>query len=319
MRRIIFIVILSSQAILLAQQQREKEEANDTLRKTFIEFKWSNDFTYETDYYYSNGFSFEVLGPWAKQNPINAILVPSPNRSIKQFGITLVQDIYTPDERFDVEKQLDGDRPFAAYLLLGFIKKTYDPIKRNKVISELQIGVLGPAALGEETQNGIHDILPTSSRINGWENQISNSVAINYSAEVYKSLYSLSWIELSGVAKGKLGIPFTQFEAGGILRLGYFDSYPNGFEMFSKKKWTAYFFAEAFGKAVCYNATLQGGLFNSSVYTLDTINNFIGSYRLGISVLYSLYKLEIATTFNTPEFPGALSHRWAYASIQVGF
>ena len=319
MRRIIFILILSLQANLHAQEEGGKEKANETLRKTFIEFKWSNDFTYETDYYYSNGFSFEVLGPWAKQNPINAVLVPNPNGSINQFGVTLVQDIYTPYERFDVEKQLDEDRPFAAYLLLGFIKKTYDPIKRNKVISELQIGVLGPAALGEETQNGIHDMLPTSSRINGWENQISNSVAINYSAEVYKSLYSLSWIELSGVVKGKLGIPFTQVEVGGIVRLGYLSFYPSGFEMFSERKGTAHFFAEVFGKTIGYNATLQGGLFSSSVYTLDSINNFIGSYRLGISVAYNLFKLEIATTFNTPEFHGALSHRWAYASIQVGF
>ena len=89
--------------------------------------------------------------------------------------------------------------------------------------------------------------------------------------------------------------------------------------MFYKKKGTAYFFAEAFGKAVGYNATLQGGFFSSSVYTLDSINHFVGSYRLGVSVSCILYKLEIATTFNTPEFPGALSHRWAYASIQVGF
>lgn len=319
MRRIFIVLILFQQYFLFAQNHSDKESVEKVLKKTFIEFKWSNDFTYETDYYYSNGFSFEVLGPWAKLNPINKILVPNPKRSIRQFGVTLVQDIYTPHERFDVEKQLDGDRPFAAYLLLGFIKKTYDPRKRNKIISELQVGVLGPTALGEETQNGIHDLLPTSSRVNGWENQISNSLAVNYSAEFYKSFYSLSWIEFSGVAKGKLGIPFTHVELGGSLRLGYFDSYPNGFEMFSKRRWSTCFFAEALGKTVGYNATLQGGVFSSSVYTLDNINHFVGSYRLGISAVYNLFKLEIATTFNTPEFSEALSHRWTYASIRVGF
>ncbi len=319
MHRIIFTLILFQQIFLLAQDHGNKNNFEKTLEKIIIEFKWSNDFIYETDYYYTNGFAFEVLGPWAKPNPINAILIPNSKHSFTQYGITLIQDIYTPQERFDVEKQLDGDRPFAAYMLLGIIKKTYDPTKRTKIISALQIGVLGPAALGKETQNGIHDILPTSSRVNGWENQISNSLAINYTCEFYKSLFEISWFELSGAAKGKLGIPFTQVELGGILRLGYFDSYPKGFDMFSRRKWSAYFFAEMFGKAVGYNATLQGGLFSSSVYTLDSINHFVGSYRLGISAAYNLFKLEIATTFNTPEFQGALSHRWAYASVRVGF
>ncbi|MCD6598711.1 MAG: lipid A deacylase LpxR family protein, partial [Bacteroidales bacterium] len=253
MYRIIFILILFQQIILLAQDHGNKDNYEKTLEKTIIEFKWSNDFVYETDYYYTNGFAFEVLGPWAKPNPINIVLIPSPEKSVTQFGITLIQDIFTPQERFDVEKQIDGDRPFAAYLLVGFIKKSYDPRKNIEVLSELQIGVLGPAALGKETQDGIHDLLPTSERLNGWENQISNSLAINYTCEFYKSFFEIGWFEFSGAAKGKLGIPFTQVELGGIVRLGYFDSYPNGFEMFSIRKRNAYLFAEVFGKAVGYN------------------------------------------------------------------
>jgi len=319
MFRIIFIFILIQQLSLLAQDHGNKEKVSNVLKKSFIQFKWSNDFMYETDYYYTNGFAFEVSGPWAKKNTINSILIPSPEKSINQFGVTLVQDIYTPYERVDVEKQLDGDRPFAAYLLLGFIKKTYDPIKRNKIISELQFGVLGPSALGEETQNWIHDMLPTSERLNGWENQISNSVAINYSTGFYKSLYRLSWVGLTGTANGKLGIPFTHIKLGGGARIGYLSSYPKDFEVFSENRMTAFLFAEVFGKAVGYNATLQGGLFSSSTYTLDVINHFVGSYRLGISVSYNLLNLEMATTFNTPEFPGALSHRWSWIVIRAGF
>jgi len=30
--------------------------------KTF-QFKWSNDFEYQTDYYYTNGFSFQLISP----------------------------------------------------------------------------------------------------------------------------------------------------------------------------------------------------------------------------------------------------------------
>ncbi|VAX27751.1 hypothetical protein MNBD_IGNAVI01-2720 [hydrothermal vent metagenome] len=319
MIRIIIILTIFQQVFLLAQSGSRKDNSKKIAEKTVVQFKWSNDFIYQTDYYYTNGFAFEVLGPWAEANPINSILIPSSKKNISQFGITLVQDIYTPRERYNVEEQLEGDRPFAAYLLLGFIKKSIDPENKIKITSELQIGVLGPAALGEQTQNGIHDMLPTSSRINGWENQISNSLAIDYSAEFYKALFEFSWFDFSGIVKGKLGTPFTQAEIGGAIRLGWFDSYPQGFEMFSPKNWTAYFFAEVFGKSVGYNATLQGGLFSTSIYTLEKINRFIGSYRLGISATYNLFTIEMAVTYNTPEFPGALSHKWGYAIIRVGF
>ena len=319
MFRLIIILIVFQQLKFLAQDLSLNDNQGDLSNKTFVEFMWSNDFVYETDYYYTNGFAFEVLGPWAKPIPINRILIPSSDKSLNQFGVTINQDIFTPQERVDVEKQLDGDRPFAVYLLLGLIKKTFDHANKTKVMSEIQVGVLGPAALGKETQNGIHDMLPTSSRVNGWENQISNSIAIQYTGEFYKTLYQVGWIEISGVIKGKLGIPYTQVEVGSILRFGYFDAYPYDLEMFSKNSWSVYFFAEVTGRAVVYNATLQGGLFSTSIYTLDEINRFVGNYNLGLSLAYKLFKLELATNFNTPEFPGALSHKWAYASIRAGF
>jgi len=314
MTRKILILALLFQTSLLAQSKPK-----NILDKTFIQFKWSNDFVYDTDYYYTNGFAFEVMGPWAKGNPINSILIPSTSKSINQFGVTLTQDIFTPQEKYNVEEQLKGDRPFAAYMLLGFIKKSFNPERNIKIISEVQVGVLGPAALGKETQDGIHDMLPTSKRLNGWENQISNTLAINYSIEVYKSLFSLRWFNLYGSAKGKLGIPFTHLEIGSSIRLGWFGLYPQGFESFSKRNWTAYFFVEAFGRIVGYNATMQGGLFNTSIYTLSDINNFLVNYKLGVTFGYKLFTLELASTYNSPEFPEALSHKWAYAIIRVGF
>lgn len=319
MIRIIIVLIVFQQVFLLAQNGNRKNNSEKAVEKTFVQFKWSNDFIYQTDYYYTNGFAFEVIGPWAEANPINLILIQGSNKNLDQFGVTLVQDLFTPQERYNVEEQLKVDRPFAAYLLFGFIKKSFDPGRKIKITSELQIGVLGPAALGEQTQNGIHNMLPTSSRINGWENQISNSLAIDYAVEFYKSLFKLNWFDFSGAVKGKLGIPFTHAEIGGAIRMGWFDLYPQGFEMLSQNIWTVYFFAEVFGKAVGYNATLQGGLFSTSTYTLDKINRFVGSYRLGVSVTYKLFTFEIATTYNTPEFPGALSHNWGYAIVRIGF
>lgn len=308
-----FLIAISS---TIAQNRTTQPSILD---KTTIQFRWSNDFIYNTDYYFTNGFEFEILSPLAKRNPINIFLIPSLDESLNRYGFTLVQNMFTPKEKFDVEKQLDGDRPFAAYLLVGFKNKSLNPEKQIAVISEIQFGVLGPAALGEETQDAIHNVTGNSANLNGWENQISNSVALNYMASIYKTLYSNCWFDIYAVGKGGLGIPYTFLQAEGGLRLGLFEKNPQGFEMFSQKKVMFFVFAEIFERLVGYNATLQGGLISKSTYTIENINHLIGGYRLGISFVYNLLKLELATTYNSPEFPGALSHKWGYVVIKVGF
>ncbi len=314
-RTLIFFFLISITSTL-AQNRVTK---NSILEKTTIQFKWSNDFIYSTDYYFTNGFEFEALGPWAKSNPINKFLIPSLDDSLNRYGFTLAQDMFTPKEKLDVKKQLDGDRPFAAYLLVGFKKKSLNPEKQIAVISEIQIGVLGPAALGEETQDAIHNATGNSANLNGWENQISNSIALNYMASIYKTLYSNCWFDFYTVGKGGLGIPYTYLQVEGGLRFGLFEKKPQGFEMFSQSKVMLFVFAEIFERLVGYNATLQGGLFSKSTYTIESINHLVGGYRLGIIFAYSLLKLELATTYNSPEFPGALSHKWGHAAIKVGF
>ena len=305
--------------VLAVSSSAQNGTTSKKMEKTTIQFKWSNDFIYNTDYYYTNGFKFEVMGPWAKSNPINNILIPSFKNSQNRYGFTLAQDMFTPKEKFDIEKQLDGDRPFAAYILLGFKKKSFSPEKKIAVISEVQIGILGPAALGEETQDAIHNLTGNSANLNGWENQISNSIVLNYKASIYKTLFSSCWFDFYAAGKGGLGIPYTFIEVGAGVRLGLFDENPRNFEIFSKKKIRVFVFAQIFERLVGYNATLQGGLFGTSTYTIESINHLVGGYSLGMNFVYSLFHVEAGTRFNSPEFSGALSHKWAYVSIKAGF
>ena len=224
----------------------------------------------------------------------------------------MLQDIYTPKAKFYIPDQLNGDRPFAAYILLGAKKISFNKAARIKLYSELQVGVLGPAALGEEVQNGIHKLLPTSGEVNGWENQISNSLMINYSASLEKIIPIIKWFEASGIFSTQLGLPFTNVGVGLQTRVGIFNLLPTGFEFLSKREWEMFFTLSAKGKVVGYNATLQGGLFSESVYTLSKINRFVGYASLGFTVIYKGIKLEYVQHFNTPEFSNSLYHSWGY-------
>jgi len=316
MYKLITVFLFLIPVLINGQEATNLEEAKSL---SSFEFKWSNDFEYQTDYYYTNGFAFEVFTPWAKANPINSILFPIKSKEFELFSFTLTQDIFTPKAKFDVEDQLNGDRPFAAYLLLGFKKVTFNKVSRIRTYSEMQIGVLGPAAFGEEVQNGIHNNLPTSAQVVGWENQINNSLMINYSVSMEKQFYYNNWFEFSGISSAKFGLPFTNVDVGIQTRIGLINPLPKDFEFLSSQKWQFFLTLSANGSLVGYNATLQGGLFSESVYTLSSINRFVGSANIGLTLIYKKFKLEYVQHFNTPEFPGALYHSWGYLLFKFGF
>jgi len=286
---------------------------------SIFEFKWSNDFQYKTDRYFTNGFAFEVYTANFSNNPINSILLPTKKGDFEFFGISLTQDIFTPKDKFTVQNQLNGDRPFAAYLLVGFTKSSFNPNDGIVYNSQLQFGILGPLAFGEETQNGIHRNVSTSAQVIGWENQIRNSLMINYSASIEKNFYNNNWLELSGITSAKIGVPFTKANVGFKSRIGVFDSFTKNFDFLSTQKWQLFVSLSSNVGIIGYNATLQGGLFFENIYTLSEINRFVGNASLGFTAIYKSLKLEYTQHFNTAEFPKADNHSWGYFLIKFAF
>lgn len=316
MHKLIILFLLAIQIAITGQDSLSLEK---TKAFSSFEFKWSNDFEYQTDYYYTNGFAFEVFTPRVKLNIINLILFPFLSSELDLYSVTLVQDIFTPKEKFNIENQLNGDRPFAAYILLGFKKVVFDKTTRIRTYSELQFGILGPVAFGEEVQNGIHNNLPTSAPVIGWENQISNSLMFNYSASIEKQFYYNNWFEFSGISSVKLGLPFTFVNFGVETRVGLIDYLPKDYEFFSSRKWQFFLTLSASGSLVGYNATLQGGILSESIYTLNSINRFVGYANVGLTLIYKKFKMEYVQHFNTPEFSGAVYHSWGYLLFKFGF
>lgn len=297
-----------------------QEKTADILPQNIISFKWSNDVIFETDYYYTNGLRFEFYFSFLKSNPVNYILLPSSDNSMKYYGLTLTQDLYTPTEVTDTLR-LRADRPYAAYILLGFEKISYDRIKKLRIYSAFELGIIGESAYGKETQNVIHDWLPTTSTLFTWLNQIKDDFAINYTAEIEKGFWDGSWFNINGITSTKLGSPYTYLDAGFAGRLGKYDlNYHPDFAMSSNMDWQGYLFADFRGRFVLYNATLQGGLFNNnSIYTVDAIEHWVGDFSVGISVLYKYVKLDFGIHHITPEFEGGKEHKYGYLNIRAGF
>src|SRR5690606_37179807 len=79
---------------------------------------------------------------------------------------------------------------------------------------EFDLGVVGPAALGKQVQNGFHEII-NSPAANGWHNQIQNEPGFILSVE--RKLRQPIIGATPGDDFGIDALPFVNIQAGNVL------------------------------------------------------------------------------------------------------
>ncbi len=80
-------------------------------------------------------------------------------------------------------------------LLLGIFMENTDKVRfynsQNVLITNLQVGVIGPNAKGQEFQNFMHQIY-NYPEAKGWKHQIHNAFALNLNTTFIKHFKKLS-------------------------------------------------------------------------------------------------------------------------------
>lgn len=309
--KILFFSILFNQFLHIGAQTNSQD--------LIFELNVANDMTFFTDHYFSSGIDLNVYATFMAKSPLNKILIPHQKNSKVYYALTFTHNMYTPIY-IDTISYRSIDHPFAAYILFGNRKVSYNETYRLKVISEFQIGVIGSVAGGQVFQNTMHDHIPIAGPVEGWENQIYNDFCFQYSALLEKGIVDLKGLELNAFGGGILGLPHTEAQLGLNFRFGYFDDYFQHIGINKNRNWQFWFFCGGDVNYVAYNAVLQGGLFNTgNSYALESINHFLWHTKFGGTLVYKSIKLEIAQEVITPSFPSALWHRWAYVSLMLGF
>jgi len=284
-----------------------------------FELNVANDMSYFTDYYFSSGINFKVYAPFMVKSPVSKIMLPHHADNINYYALTITHHLYTPIY-YDSLTLRSIDHPFAAYLLFGNRKESFNAVKRYKLTSELQLGLIGPLAGGQMFQNTLHDYIPFAGSVTGWETQIGNDICLQYASLLEKGIACNKWFELNAYAGGKLGIPHTEAQLGVYGRIGYFGDYFRHIGINRNETWQLWLFCAGDANIVAYNAVLQGGLFNhSDPNTLKTINHLLWHTRFGGTLVYKTIKFEIAQEVVSPPFQTGLWHRWAYVSLMIGF
>lgn len=117
-----------------------------------------------TDRYYTNGIKFGVGLPFdLLQVPAAQVLRsldPEGGEDI-HIGLFVGQNMYTPRDIGIAAPQPD-DRPWAAWLYLGGVAQRARGNRLDTV--EFDVGVVGPAALGEQVQKGWHRLVRVRGR-----------------------------------------------------------------------------------------------------------------------------------------------------------
>ena len=302
--------------IFMAQKIDNMASFRDVKSTNYFRFHYDNDYFTSTDKDYTQGYNFELTSPRLAKNPINHLFI-SPKNSEFKYGLSLEHIGFTANSIASDEIQY-GERPFAAAIMLKSFSIATDTIQKSRLVSSLNLGIIGPGAFGGDMQTAIHEA--TGNTIpKGWYNQIKNDVVINYELTYEKQLLRFhDFFTIQTTATARLGTLFTNASAGFNATLGIINSPFTSVK--NKGKFQLYLYTQPLVNVIGYDATLQGGFFNrKSVYTINDsdIERVTFQNNYGMVLQYRWLYLEYSRTILTREISNNYSNKWG--GIHIGF
>lgn len=299
-----------------AQKIEHLEAFRSINSERYFRFHYDNDFFAATDENYTQGYHFEFVAPVFSKNPLNFMLLKSEGFKTK-FGLSLEHIGFTPNH-YELPEIQYGDRPFASAIMLKSFTVSTHTQQKLRWHSSLSLGLIGPGAFGEEMQVGIHKWTGNKTPL-GWRHQIKNDAVINYQVGVEKQVFQFNDILfLQAQSTLEVGSLFTNISAGANLVVGQFE---NVFSSEAKKgRFQIYAYAQPVVTAVGYDATLQGGLFNTrSPYTISNGNleRFTAQFNFGLVIQTKRLYFEYTRSSISKEFETGESAKWG--GFRVGF
>lgn len=308
-----------------------------------LSFQFENDVFAGTDRHFTNAIRLSWITapkPLAQSwlhGAVRDVYRPTASPVIR-YGFTVGQSLYTPED-ISAPQLLVDERPYAGWLYgaVSFaVEADSSAFGTNLDLLdtvELQLGVVGPAALGRETQQFVHNIIG-AQRPNGWDNQLEDElgVALIFDRKARLPTVRSEGVELDAIPgfSVSVGNVDTSLTLGGIVRFGQGLDVdygvprvrPNftGLEAFDApaggNAW--YVFAGATGRLVLRNIFLDGNSFKDS-HRVDK-RPLVGDFQLGAAMILDRVRLTLTFNLRTKEFEGQnLPDRWGAFSAAVRF
>lgn len=238
-------------------------------------------------------------------------------KSTTNFGISINQKIYTPEDT-DATEPIPDDRPYAAWLYLGFTANYKTDTHSNSL--ELDLGVVGPPAMGEQFQNGFHELIDVPPA-KGWEHQLPTELILQLSyfqkvrfVDVLDNTTGRMF-DVIPYLGGSFGNALIAAHTGVIGRLGI--NIPNDFgptrpsagdgimvkdpkDYSEDLPWHAYIFGAVRGSAIAHNIFLDGSIFQNSPSV--TRKPLVAETEFGYGIQYKSLSFIWRFVTVSPEF-----------------
>jgi len=242
---------------------------------------------------------------------------------------SLGHNLYTPDDIGSPEQDPD-DRPWAAFVYASIGMVTLDEDYLDEY--EITLGLVGPAALGEEIQKTVHDVVG-SPEPRGWDNQLNNEpgLILSWQRRWPKSLREdlagtyLSLAPHFGLTVGNI---YTYANAGATFKIssqrGRWADKPlmvrpsipgTGFFPAAKNVyWEIFLALEA--RAMARNIFLDGNTFEAS-HGVDR-EPLVGDLSAGFTMTWRRLRVGYSLVYRTREFEGQ-DEEDLFGAVNIGY
>ncbi|HQV53140.1 MAG: lipid A deacylase LpxR family protein [Flavobacteriales bacterium] len=290
-----------------------------TPEERWFRFRYDNDFFTATDQYFTQGIRLELRTPWISSSPLRHVLPRFSGAARQQDNLFAQQECFTPTS-IRRDTILRTDRPFAAALYIGQRSKSTNTDRKEQLTSALSIGIIGPCALCAGEQRGIHKALNNIEPL-GWQFQIQNDVIVNYALQFDQRLIASRFAEISGGAGATVGSFRTHADVNLRGEIGLFNShFDEPVDILKKLRIST--FLQGNARFVGYDATFQGGLFNTydpHVIAPTNMERIVLFAEGGVTLRYRGIGLSYTKSFITRQFTTGRDHAWGSCVITAYF
>jgi lipid A 3-O-deacylase len=224
-------------------------------------------------------------------------------------------NLYTPSD-ITISARQDDERPWAAFVYgsAGLVS-----ITKNHIDSlEATVGLVGPAAMGEQIQKLIHRHVSDSPMPKGWRHQLKNEPGLMLSWErSWRERYSFDALGWTAGATPYIGATvgniYTYANSGITFYLtpysGRFQDTPvrvrpampgTGAFVVPESTLNWYLFGGVEGRLVGRNIFLDGNTFTDS-HSVDK-KYLVGDATAGVALTYGRTRVSYALIYRTREF-----------------
>ena len=146
----LLLLLLFLPTFIIGQKIDNMTSFRDVKSTNYFRFHYENDYFTSTDKDYTQGYNFELTSPRLAKNPINHLFI-SPKKSEFKYGLSLEHIGFTANNIASDQIQY-GERPFAAAIMLKSFSIATDTIQKSRLVSSLNLGIIGPGAFGGDMQ-----------------------------------------------------------------------------------------------------------------------------------------------------------------------